>query len=235
MKTGISIAVMLAGAGSTGGSDVSAQKPDRGKPPAIGPAPSLKLPAIQKQKLSNGLAVWIVEHHEVPLAQINLIVRSGSAADPIGKFGIGSLAAAMLDEGAGSRSALDLADALEFLAANLSTTSSFDYSAIRMSVPVSKLGEALPLMADVALRPTFPANELERLRKERLTAPAAGARQPGCAHPDGVSSSRLWADAPLRHIGERTAAGDRGVDRRRSAGVLPGALSSGQCDAPGSR
>ena len=158
---------------------VEGQKPDRTKPPAIGRAPSLKLPAIQKQKLPNGLAVWIVEHHEVPLAQINLIVRSGSAADPIGKFGIGSLAAAMLDEGAGSRSALDLADALEFLAANLSTTSSFDYSAIRMSVPVSKLGEALPLMADVALRPAFPANELERLRKERLTALLQARDNPG--------------------------------------------------------
>ena len=45
---------------------VTAQAPDRSKPPALGPAPSLKLPAIQKQKLSNGLAVWIVEHHEVP-------------------------------------------------------------------------------------------------------------------------------------------------------------------------
>jgi predicted Zn-dependent peptidase len=148
---------------------VSGQAPDRKKPPAIGPAPSLKLPAIEKLKLANGLPVWLVEQHEVPLAQINLIVRSGSAADPIGKYGVGSLAAAMLDEGAGSRSALELADALEFLGANLSTTSSFDYSAVRMSVPVAKLGEALPLMADVSQRPTFPPNELDRLRKERLT------------------------------------------------------------------
>jgi zinc protease len=144
-------------------------RPDRSKPPAIGPAPSLKMPAIQKHKLSNGLAVWIIEHHEVPLAQVNMIVKSGSAADPIGSYGVGSLAAAMLDEGAGSRSALEIADALEFLGANLSTTSSFDYSAVRMSVPVSKLADALPVMADVTLRPTFPANELDRLKKERLT------------------------------------------------------------------
>ena len=96
-------------------------KPDRKQPPPIGPAPALKLPAIQKRKLSNGLAVWLVEHHEVPLAQVNLIVRSGSAADPIGKYGVGSLAAAMLDEGAGTRAALELADAIEFLGANLST------------------------------------------------------------------------------------------------------------------
>lgn len=149
---------------------LAAQQPDRKLPPPIGPAPSLKLPAIQKHKLSNGLAVWIVEHHEVPLAQVNLIVRSGSAADPIGKYGVGSLTAAMLDEGAGTRSALDLADAIEFLGANLSTTSSFDFSAVRMSVPVSRLAEALPLMSDVALRPAFPVDELERMRKERLTA-----------------------------------------------------------------
>ena len=148
---------------------LAAQQPDRKQPPPLGPAPSLKLPAIQKQRLSNGLAVWIVEHHEVPLAQINLIVRSGSAADPIGKYGVGSLTAAMLDEGAGTRSSLDLADAIEFLGANLSTASSFDASSVRMSVPVSKLAEALPLMSDVALRPTFPSADLDRLRKERLT------------------------------------------------------------------
>ena len=148
---------------------LTAQQPGRKQPPPIGPAPALKLPAIQKHQLSNGLAVWIVEHHEVPLAQVNLIVRSGSAADPIGKYGVGSLTAAMLDEGAGTRSSLDLADAIEFLGANLSTASSFDSSAVRMSVPVAKLAEALPLMADVALRPSFPAAELDRLRKERLT------------------------------------------------------------------
>ena len=157
----------------------SAQAPDRSKPPAIGPAPSLNLPTIQKQKLSNGLDVWIVEHHEVPLAQINMIVRSGSAADPIGKYGVGSLAAAMLDEGAGTRNSLELADALEFLGANLATTSSFDYSAIRLSVPVSKLADALPLMADVTLRPTFPAADLDRLKKERLTALLQARDNPG--------------------------------------------------------
>ncbi len=173
MKGLISVlAAVLAVTAAAGYPDAAAEqaRPDRSKPPAIGPAPSLTLPAIQKHKLSNGLNVWIVEHHEVPLAQINLIVKSGSAADPIGKFGVGSLAAAMLDEGAGTRSSLELADALEFLGANLTTTSSFDYSAVRMSLPVSKLGEALPLMADVSLRPTFPEAELERLRKERLTS-----------------------------------------------------------------
>jgi zinc protease len=146
------------------------QAPDRSKPPALGPAPALNLPAIQKRALSNGLAVWFVEAHEVPLVQVNLLVLAGSADDPAGKFGVASLTATMLDEGAGARSALQISDEIEFLGATLSTTSSFDASAVRLNVPVRRLEAALPVMADVALRPTFPQAELDRVRQERLTA-----------------------------------------------------------------
>jgi predicted Zn-dependent peptidase len=149
---------------------VHAQAPDRSKPPALGPPPALNLPPIQKKTLSNGIPVWFIESHKVPLAQVNLVVLSGSGDDPAGKFGVASLTAAMLDEGAGGRSALELADAIDFLGANLSTSSSFDASAVRLNVPVDKLADALPIMADVALRPTFPQQDLERLRLERLTS-----------------------------------------------------------------
>ena len=145
------------------------QAPDRTKAPAPGPAPALKLPAIQKRQLSNGLPVWIVELHEVPVAQVALVVLSGSADDPAGKYGIASLTSAMLENGAGSRSALEIADAIDFLGADLSASSGVDSSAVRLHVPVSRLADALPIMADVALRPTFPNDELERARQQRLT------------------------------------------------------------------
>ena len=146
------------------------ERPDRTKPPALGPAPQLDLPPIQKHKLANGLQVWFAEQHEVPLVQVNLLVRTGSSDDPAGKFGLASLTAALLDEGAGSRSALQIADEIEFLGAALSSGSSFDASSVRLNVPVAKLADALPVMADVALRPTFPREDLERVRQERLTA-----------------------------------------------------------------
>ena len=150
---------------------VLAQQPaDRSNPPSLGTVQELKLPPIQKRTLSNGLPVWLIEAHEVPLVQVNLLVKAGSGDDPAGKFGLASLTAAMLDEGAGSHSALEIADEIEFLGADLATTSSFDASAVRLNVPVSRLRAALPVMADVALRPTFPSAELERLRQERLTA-----------------------------------------------------------------
>jgi len=145
------------------------EPPDRSKPPALGPAPELKLPPIQKATLANGLPVVLVESHEVPLVQVNLVILTGSADDPADKFGVASLTAAMLDEGAGQRTALQIADDVEFLGAALETSSSFDASAVRLNVPSARLAAALPIMADVALRPTFPQAELDRLRQERLT------------------------------------------------------------------
>ena len=146
------------------------QAPDRTRPPQAGPPPVVHLPTIQKRQLSNGLPVWLVELHEVPVAQVNLVVLRGSADDPAGKFGIATLTAAMLQEGAGARTSLELADAIDFLGADLTTTAGIDSSAVRLHVPVARLADALPLMADVALRPTFPKEELDRLRQERLTA-----------------------------------------------------------------
>ena len=139
---------------SLGSGPALAQVPDRSAPPKPGPVPSLKLPAIQKRQLANGLPVWIVELHEVPVAQVDLVLRAGSAADPAGKEGLASLTAAMLDEGAGARDALALADAIDFLGADVSTGSGFDSTSVRLHVPVARLGDALPLMADVALRPS---------------------------------------------------------------------------------
>ena len=149
---------------------LSAQAPDRSKPPVPGPAPTLTLPRIQKQQLSNGLPVWLVEQHEVPVAQVDLVVLSGTADDPAGKFGVASLTASMLTEGAGTKSSLELADAVDFLGAELNAGSTSDLSTVRLHSPVARLADALPLMADVALRPTFASADLDRLRQQRLTS-----------------------------------------------------------------
>jgi zinc protease len=154
------------------------QAPDRTHPPQPGPPAALKLPAIQKQKLSNGLAVWVVEDHKVPVAQVNLVVFSGTADDPPGKYGVASFTAAMLEEGAGSRSALEIADAVDYLGADLNAATTPDLSAVRLHVPVARLADALPIMADVALRPTFPRDELDRQRQQRLTSLLQGRDDP---------------------------------------------------------
>src|SRR6188508_1700462 len=82
--------------------------PDRSTAPALGSAPQLKIPPIQKRALSNGLPVWIVEAPEVPLAQVNLVIHAGSSDDAANASGLASFTAAMLDEGAGTRSSLQI-------------------------------------------------------------------------------------------------------------------------------
>ena len=72
--------------------------PDRSHPPALGQAPGLNLPPIQKRRLSNGLPVWVIEMHKVPLAQVTLVVGAGSGDDPAGTFGVGSMTTAMLEK-----------------------------------------------------------------------------------------------------------------------------------------
>jgi predicted Zn-dependent peptidase len=149
-------------------SGLLAQQADRSKPPAVGPAPSLKLPAITKRTLSNGLQVWVIGVHKVPTVHLELAIRTGVAADPPGKFGLASLTADMLDEGAGTRSALQISDDIDYLGASLETAAAPDATYVELHVPVARLGEALPIMADVVIRPAFPDAELKRLREERL-------------------------------------------------------------------
>jgi zinc protease len=161
-----------------GASLFAQQAPDRSHPPQAGPPPALNLPAIQKQKLSNGLPVLVVELHDVPVVQVNLLVLSGSSAEPGRKFGIASLTAAMLEQGAGSRSALEVADAVDYLGADLTSGSGYDSSALRLHVPVARLADALPIMADVALHPNFPKDELDRQRQQRLTSLLQGRDDP---------------------------------------------------------
>ncbi len=147
-----------------------AQAPDRNKPPELGPPPALKVPLIQHLKLSNGIPVTLIEKHQVPLVDIVLQVNAGTAMDPPDKTGLASLTLAMLDEGAGTRNALQIADEIDFLGASLATGAGQHVSSISLHTLLARLEGALTIMSDVTLRPTFPTAELERQRKQRLTA-----------------------------------------------------------------
>ena len=142
---------------------------DRSKPPELGPPPRVSLPPIITRELPNGLKLLIVEQHELPLADFVLLVGSGSTADPAGKPGIANLTSAMLREGTTTRKSLEIADQIAFLGINLSPISSWESSTLSLHTPTAQLDSALALFADVALHPSFPANEFERIRKNRLT------------------------------------------------------------------
>ncbi len=139
------------------------------KPKAQG-VPAIKLPAIQKATLKNGLDVWLVEDHELPLVACNLVVQSGTDHDPLDQPGLASMTAEMLDEGTSSRSALQIAEALDFIGATLSINAFTDGSSVALNTLTKHLDTALDVFADVLINPTFPEKEFERLRQQRITS-----------------------------------------------------------------
>lgn len=139
-------------------------------PPDLAVPPTLSLPPIVTRTLANGLQVVVVEHHELPVADFALIVRTGAEADPAGHAGLATLTASMLDEGTTTRTALQIADAVAWLGADLGSFGSFDESRVMLHVPTAQLDSALALFADVAVRASFPQADFDRLKQERLTA-----------------------------------------------------------------
>ncbi|HVF28837.1 MAG TPA: pitrilysin family protein, partial [Pyrinomonadaceae bacterium] len=141
---------------------------DTSKLPKAGPDPKLALPQIQRRRLSNGLEVLIVEHHELPVVNINLVVKTGGAADPQERAGLAGVTASLLDEGTKTRSALDIANQLSSIGASLGTGSGWDSSNAVLLTVARHLDRALDIFADVVINPSFPADELQRARLSRL-------------------------------------------------------------------
>src|SRR5688572_1937690 len=139
------------------------------KPPTLAPPPRLALPPIVETLLPNGLRLLIVEHHELPVADLTLVVRTGYEADPRQHEGLASLTAALLDDGTETRSALQIADQQAFLGIRLNTNAGWDMSTVSLHTPTAQLDSALALFTDVVLNPTFPHAEIDRLRIERQT------------------------------------------------------------------
>lgn len=125
-------------------------------------------PRVQTATLANGLEIYLVEKHDLPLVDVRIAVHSGWAADPVARPGTAAVTADLLDEGAGRLDALQIAARAEALGARLGTRSFFDGSSASLDVLKANLDEGLALLADVVLRPTFPEPEFDRVRKARL-------------------------------------------------------------------
>ena len=106
--------------------------PFRQQAPGAGTEPTFSPPRWKRFKLKNGLDVFLVEFHDLPLIDFNLMVKTGGAANPADKAGLADLTARMLDEGTKTRGAIEIADQVAALGATLSTGGSWDASSISL-------------------------------------------------------------------------------------------------------
>jgi zinc protease len=151
----------------------------RQAPPPPLPAREIQFPAFTETALPNGMRLIVVENRALPLARVDLHVRSGSAQDPADRLGTAELVASLLDKGTERRTAVEIAETIEGVGGTLSASADRDDVTVRVGVLSDQLPLAFDLLSDVALRPAFPAGELETMRGRQLSALQAAMGNPG--------------------------------------------------------
>lgn len=138
--------------------------------PKPGPEPALHLPAPKSFAMANGVKVYLIEEHALPLMSASLVTMAGGENNPTDKPGLAAFAARMLTEGTATRSSTELANDIAQIGANLGSAATMDNASISVGALSTYTGGAMELLSDVALHPAFKAEEVERIRKQRLVA-----------------------------------------------------------------
>jgi zinc protease len=191
---------------------------DRSKAPEVPAPPAFTMARVQTRILPNGLTLDLVEMHELPLVQVDVMVRNAGARMDGPLAGLATFTAGMLDEGAGSRDALGVASEVAFLGAQMGTGADWDNSEIELSVPKRTLEPALDLLADVVLRPQFKANEVQKQRDLRLANIISARDEPGAVNAVVLNALLYPADHPFH----RPAGGDSASTARLDSAAVRG-------------
>jgi zinc protease len=140
------------------------------KPDPLPVKPTFQAPVPVVKKLKNGAELWVVENRALPLVAVEVAFRTGTNAEPIAKAGLTELTVSMLDEGTKTRTATQLAEALEDLAIDLSVGAGREEMHVHLNCLTETLPQGLDLLADVIQHPAFRAEDLDRVRTLKITA-----------------------------------------------------------------
>lgn len=149
----------------------------------------VSLPHATEVTLSNGLTVLIMENHRLPMISMQLnISGAGPLFEPANMPGLANVTAQMLRQGTKTRSSVEIAEQSALLGAEISASSGFGSSATVMNVSglSDNFDQWFALASDVLLNPSFPADELNRL-KQRMKAQLQQQR----ANPNFLSNERF--------------------------------------------
>ncbi len=142
----------------------------KGRAPVSKEILKVNLPKGQEATLSNGLRVILLENHRVPTFTMQMVVMSGGLSDPADYHGLASFTAAMLREGTTSRKSKDIAEQTDTMGATLTAGSGLANftSTITAAGLVENFDQALGLFSDIILHPTFPQEEIDKLKMRLL-------------------------------------------------------------------
>jgi zinc protease len=161
----VAVCLLGAAAGLTAQTDWPSERPPRPLSTR-----DVNFPPYQIQTLPNGLRVVAVLHHEQPVVSLRMIVGAGSALDPQDKLGMAQLAASLLTQGTTTQSATELNEAVDFMGAIMGAGAGSDHTLLNMVVMKDSFQNGLRMLSDLARRPAFAAEEIERQRQQTLSS-----------------------------------------------------------------
>ncbi|WP_297932873.1 pitrilysin family protein [uncultured Brevundimonas sp.] len=176
---------------------------ERARLPQPGAEVAPATPAVADFRLDNGLRVLVAPTQGLPLVSARLNLNAGSANDPAGKPGVASMTAALLTQGTTTKSAPEIATAIEQLGASIGAGSGADFTNVYANAPKDVFGQTLTLMADLVRNPTFAAEELERQQSQTLDGLRVALSQPGSIAAQSVGRV-IYGAAPYGAPGSGT-------------------------------
>ena len=141
---------------------------DRSRLPIPGASRSFVFPAVEKSTFDSGLRLWTVVNDAIPVVSLMLLVRQGAAADPPGKEGLAALTVDMLDEGSGTRSAIEFHEEIARIGAHLDLDIGADYSLVTLTALSRVLDRGMDVLADAIVRPALRDDDVARVQQLRL-------------------------------------------------------------------
>ena len=172
---------------------------NRAQLPPLGPDPPFRFPEIRRRTLSNGVRVWTVEHHAVPLVSFLALLPLGAAADPSDRPGLAALTSDMLDEGCGDLDALELHDTLGRIGGHLDSEIGSDAILLTLSSLARFADRAAALLADMIRRPRLEQRDFDRVRDLRLNR-LVQMRDMAPALADRAYTQLLYGNHPYGHL-----------------------------------
>lgn len=178
--------------------EILATRPSPGLPRAY------QFPGFERSILPSGMQVLAVHVPGRPLVTASLIVRRGASDEPANFAGVTVLAGRALTEGTERYPGLELIEASERLGASLHAEASWDAFSASVEVAAPRLRGALELLAELVLHPTFPKEDVARLREERINDLLQARAEPRRRVERAFAASIYTADSPYA----RPSAGD---------------------------
>lgn len=183
----------------------------RSGPPDPGPAPELKAPVPARKVFDNGLTVFTVQRGTLPLVSLQVVIRSGSAADPSDLPGVAGFLGDVLKAGTTSRSAARIAEEIETLGSSLDVSVAEDAITITCTTLSENFGAVFDVVADLVMNPAFSPSEIERVRRQRL-ADLAEERDDPARTANRVFRRAVFHDHPYGHTPLGTEAAVARID-----------------------